>query len=49
MPRKPKRNTKGKIVSAAWRLFYEQGYEDTTLEDILEASETSRGTFYHYF
>lgn len=49
MPRKPKRNTKGKIISAAWRLFYEQGYEDTTLEDILEASETSRGTFYHYF
>jgi len=49
VPRKPKRNTKGKIVSAAWRLFYEQGYEDTTLEDILEASETSRGTFYHYF
>ena len=49
MPRKPKRNTKGKIISAAWRLFYEQGYEDTTLEDILEASECSKGTFYHYF
>ena len=49
MPRKPKRNTKGKIISAAWRLFYEQGYEDTTIEDILEASETSKGTFYHYF
>ena len=49
MPRKPKRNTKGKIVSAAWRLFYEQGYEDTTLEDILEASECSKRTFYHYF
>jgi len=49
VPRKPKRNTKGRIISAAWKLFYEQGYEDTTLEDILEASETSRGTFYHYF
>lgn len=49
MPRKPKRNTRGKIVSAAWRLFYEQGYENTTLEDIIEASETSKGTFYHYF
>ena len=49
MPRKPKRNTRGKIVSAAWRLFYEQGYENTTLDDILEASETSKGTFYHYF
>ena len=43
------RNTKGKIVSAAWRLFYEQGYDNTTVEDILFASGTSRGTFYHYF
>ena len=49
MPRKKQRNTKGKIVSAAWKLFYEQGYEDTTIEDILELSGTSKGTFYHYF
>ena len=26
MPRKNARNTKGRIISAAWRLFYEQGY-----------------------
>ncbi|MBR6700736.1 MAG: helix-turn-helix transcriptional regulator, partial [Firmicutes bacterium] len=43
------RNTKGKIVSAAWKLFYQQGYDDTTIEEIVEASETSRGSFYHYF
>ena len=49
MPRKTQRNTKGKIISAAWKLFYEQGYEDTTVEDILELSGTSKGTFYHYF
>ncbi len=49
MPRKTQRNTKGKIVSAAWKLFYEQGYENTTVEDILELSGTSKGTFYHYF
>lgn len=49
MPRKNPRNTRGKIVSAAWRLFYEQGYENTTVEDIIFASETSKGTFYHYF
>lgn len=49
MPRKNTRNTKGKIVSAAWKLFYEQGYEDTTIEDIVEESETSKGSFYHYF
>ena len=49
MPRKNQRNTRGKIVSAAWKLFYEQGYEDTTVEDIIFESETSKGTFYHYF
>lgn len=47
--KKSNRNTKGKIVSAAWSLFYQQGYDDTTVEDIVEASGTSRGSFYHYF
>ena len=43
------RNTRGRIVSAAWKLFYEQGYEDTTVEEIIELSGTSKGSFYHYF
>ena len=49
MPRKGGRNTKGRIVSAAWKLFYEQGYENTTVEDIIFESGTSKGSFYHYF
>ena len=49
MAKKTARNTRGKIVSAAWKLFYEQGYEDTTVEDIIAASGTSKGSFYHYF
>ena len=49
MPRKSGRNTKGRIVSAAWKLFYEQGYEETTVEDIVFESGTSKGSFYHYF
>lgn len=49
MPRKNARNTRGRIISAAWKLFYEQGYEDTTVEDIVFESETSKGSFYHYF
>lgn len=49
MPRKNQRNTKGKIVAAAWKLFYDQGYENTTVDDIIFESETSKGTFYHYF
>ncbi len=47
--KKNTRNTKGKIVSTAWRLFYEQGYDNTTVEDIVLVSETSKGSFYHYF
>ncbi len=42
-------NTKFKIVEAAWRLFYEHGYEATTVEDVVRASGTSKGSFYHYF
>ena len=49
MPRKNARNTKGRIITAAWKLFYEQGYEATTVEDIVFESETSKGSFYHYF
>ena len=49
MPKKNGRNTKGRIISAAWKLFYEQGYENTTVEDIVFESEASKGSFYHYF
>lgn len=49
MAKKNERNTKGKIINAAWDLFYEQGYEDTTVEDIIAESGTSKGSFYHYF
>ncbi len=49
MNKKNTRNTKSKIVSAAWKLFYEQGYDDTTVEDIIIESGTSKGSFYHYF
>ena len=44
-----KKNTKSKIVSAAWQLFYEQGYEDTTVDEIIRVAKTSKGSFYHYF
>jgi AcrR family transcriptional regulator len=47
--KKKSRNTRGKIVSAAWKLFYQQGYDDTTIEEIVEESGTSRGSFYRYF
>lgn len=49
VPKKNNRNTKSKIVSAAWKLFYENGYDDTTIEEIIFESGTSKGSFYHYF
>lgn len=47
--KKNTRNTRGRIIAAAWKLFYEQGYDDTTVEDIIFESGTSKGSFYHYF
>ncbi len=49
MARKNQNNTKGKIIEAAWSLFYEQGYDATTIDDIIARSGTSKGSFYHYF
>lgn len=48
MPKK-RSSTKSRIVKAAWNLFYKNGYDQTTVEDIINASKTSKGTFYHYF
>lgn len=43
------RNTRGTIIKAAWKLFYEQGYDSTTVDQIIAESHTSKGSFYHYF
>ncbi|MCD7842436.1 MAG: TetR/AcrR family transcriptional regulator [Lachnospiraceae bacterium] len=43
------RNTRSRIVQAAWELFYENGYDETTVDEIVERSGTSKGSFYHYF
>ena len=49
MAKKSAKSTKSKIVSAAWKLFYEQGYDNTTVDEIIAESGTSKGSFYHYF
>ena len=49
MARHNSRNTRSRIVTASWELFYEKGYDDTTVDDIVERSGTSKGSFYHYF
>lgn len=43
------KSVKGRIVEAAWQLFYEKGYNGTTVDDIIDLSGTSKGSFYYYF
>lgn len=38
-----------KIVDAAWELFREKGYGETTINDIIRKADISKGTFYYYF
>lgn len=44
-----KKNRKETIIDAAWELFYEKGYKNTTVNEIIERSGTSKGGFYYYF
>jgi AcrR family transcriptional regulator len=44
-----KARTKTAIQQEALRLFREQGYENTTIEQIAEAAEFSPSTFFRYF
>ena len=46
---KSSKNTRSRIVAAAWKLFYTDGYDRTTIDDIIEAANVSKGSFYHYF
>jgi AcrR family transcriptional regulator len=43
------RATREHIVEVATRLFAENGYEDTSIEDVLTAAGVSRGALYHHF
>ena len=37
------------ILNTAWQLFYQKGYQNTTMEDILRGARCSKGRFYYYF
>ena len=37
------------ILDAAEKLFFEKGYDRTSVQDILDALQLSKGGFYHYF
>jgi AcrR family transcriptional regulator len=44
-----KAKTRAAIQRHAWRLFQEQGYAATTVDQIAEAAEVSQSTFFRYF
>ena len=40
---------RNEILDTARRLVYTKGYEQMTIQDILDALQISKGAFYHYF
>jgi len=40
---------RSEILDAAQRLIYTRGYEQMTIQDILDQLQISKGAFYHYF
>ena len=44
-----KRDTKQIILDAAEKVFFENGYEKTSIKMILNESGTVTGSFYHFF
>lgn len=40
---------KNEILDTAQKLFYQKGYENTSVADVVEAVNIAKGTFYHYF
>lgn len=41
--------TRDRLVQAAMDVFAQRGYHGTTVDDIVAASDSSKGAFYHYF
>jgi AcrR family transcriptional regulator len=44
-----KARTEAEIVAAATELFHQRGFEGTTMEQIAETADISKGTLYNYF
>jgi AcrR family transcriptional regulator len=42
-------NAREAIVQAAIDSFYERGYENTSVQDVVERARVTKGAFYHHF
>lgn len=40
---------KKEILDTAQKFFYQKGYEQTSIQDIIDDLDIAKGTFYHYF
>ena len=46
---KVKEDKKNQILDAAFSVFVEKGYSETTMDDIVHRSKMSKGAIYHYY
>ena len=46
---KIKEDRKSQILDAAFSVFVEKGYSETTMDDIVTKSQMSKGAIYHYY
>lgn len=44
-----KRETRQALLQAAWSLFHDQGFDETTIQEITERADVAKGTFFNYF
>jgi NADH dehydrogenase len=44
-----KLETREALLEAAWTLFRDKGFDDTTVEEITERADVAKGTFFNYF
>ncbi len=49
MARPRRHDLRSKLIDAAWELFASSGYDETTIERIIDRVHVSKGAFYHYF
>ena len=43
------RETQDLIINTSFELFYEKGYNATSIPDVMKKTSLSKGAFYHHF
>ena len=42
-------NTRKLIIDTSFDIFYEKGYHNTSIPDIMKKTKLTKGAFYHHF